>query len=114
MTYPGCLDVTGVDVDGILHWSRFSLTADTSNFSTDGKRHRFRAVCLMSSGSVIGATEENSLIWVRQGMMVPLRFAYDVFRTIPARIAALFATGHDKEILVVFEDGSIVPVRDWQ
>ncbi|MFO0805549.1 MAG: hypothetical protein U0791_20800 [Gemmataceae bacterium] len=113
MPHPGCLEVTGVDADGVLHWSRFSLNSDPSSFDTDGERHVFRAVCQVSAGSVIGATDENKLFWVRHRMMVELKFTDDAFRSIPARIVALFATGHDKEILVVFEDGSIVPIRDW-
>jgi hypothetical protein len=113
-TENGSIEIAGVDADGIVHYSRFSLKeGGTRSFDTDGERWRFRAACFVSPGSVIGVTDDNRLVWIRPRMIVELKIADDVLRSSPARIVALHKTGLSREFTVVFEDGRVAVIRDW-
>jgi tetratricopeptide (TPR) repeat protein len=112
------LEVTGLDREGALYWTRFDgRDADTPLTRTRTRTHPdgFVAACLVAPGGVAAVTARNEVYSFRETGDGLEPSAAPVVLHVPSRVVALASRAGAAELLVVFEDGSAVRVaRPWR
>jgi hypothetical protein len=106
----GLLEVTGVDADGVLHWSAFDARSSGTSQQraasvTDASR--FRAACLVSPGVVAAVTGRNELHWLKKIQGGSLRRQAVSKLAQPGEVVALVSRPAANEVVAVFADGSV-------
>jgi tetratricopeptide (TPR) repeat protein len=108
---PRVLEVTGLDSEGILHWSEFDARdPDNRECRTVSTAHPdcYLAACLMAPGKVAAVTGQNEVHWLEASAARLKPWAASRRLSVPARAVALAARPPAHELLVILEDGSVV------
>jgi hypothetical protein len=110
---PGVLEVVGIDLDGVLHWSEFDgRDAEDPGSRSASASHPdgYRAACLTAPGAVAAVTGQNEVHWLRVsgGGFKPWAAAKKLH--VPTRVAAVVSRPQANEVIVLLEDASAVRV----
>jgi tetratricopeptide (TPR) repeat protein len=108
---PRVLEVTGLDSEGIVYWSKFDAR-DPDNrecrTACTAQPECYLASCLMAPGKVAAVTGRNEVHWLKASATQLKPWAASRKLSTPTRAVALAARPPAHELLVILEDGSVV------
>lgn len=110
---PGHLELAGLDDNLALYWSAFDCSQRGSHLSRTAvarETANYVTVCLSAPGSLIAATADNEVHWLRRNGPNLERWAQTSVR-VPARIVALLSPQLNAEVLAILKDGTAVRIR---